>query len=106
MVFSSHQKLCRSRRCSRGQLVISLTLLARTALQTAQQRQPLAPLADVDALVLSEEAAEDRIPRLNANTLLLAERLSQHPAVAGFSPVISTFESRAHQAEAMAAALL
>ena len=52
--------------------------------QTSQQRKPLAPLADVDATVLEQGSRDvgERIPRLNANTLLLAERLRQHPAVA------------------------
>lgn len=53
-------------------------------IDAARQRPPLAPLADGDATVLEQGSRDvaDRIPRLNANTLLLAARLRQHPAVA------------------------
>ena len=86
MVFSSLTKSFAGRGdVLAGSLVISPHSPWHAQLtQTARQHQPLAPLADVDAMVLEQGSRDvgDRIPRLNANTLLLAERLRQHPAVA------------------------
>jgi cystathionine gamma-synthase len=68
-----------------GSLVVSHHSPWRTQLAAADHAlPPLALLADLDAIAL-EQGSEDvieRVHQLNANTLSLAERLRDHPAVA------------------------
>lgn len=51
---------------------------------TARSLQPLAELADMDVITLDQgsEDVVERVQQLNRNTLFLAERLREHPAVA------------------------
>ena len=67
-----------------GSLVLSHHSRWRDQLATsANALQPLASLADNDAIALDEgsEDVHERVHQLNANTLFLAERLRHHPAV-------------------------
>ena len=66
-----------------GSLLVSPQ--SRWSQQLLAAVSPAANLADADAIAL-EEASRDvleRVPQLDANTRFLADRLEQHPAVAG-----------------------
>ena len=65
-----------------GSLLVSPE--SRWSRQLLAARSPAADLADADAIALEEASRNvlERVPQLDANTLFLADRLEQHPAVA------------------------
>ena len=68
-----------------GSLVLSHHSTWRDQLAaSARSLQPLAELADMDVITLDQgsEDVVERVHQLNSNTLFLAERLREHPAVA------------------------